>query len=156
MRSEDIQLQEAVKSRSEGRAAEAIRQGADVDASGEDGRTALMKAAELGDEGLARMLMRAGADPDAKDGNGMTAGHIAAVFGNMKCLRALIDGGWDWRSESKFGMTAEYLARGMGDRSWAVPCVRALESLRLASEERGRLDAGVEAVEAARTRKAKL
>lgn len=65
-------------------------EGADVNAPGTDGRTALIVAIERGDADLVQRLLTAGANVDAADHAGVTALMLAASKGATDLLSALI------------------------------------------------------------------
>ena len=65
-------------------AEEALRNGANVNAKDEDGRTALHLAAFNGHADIVEALLRHGADVNAKDKDGYTALHWAATLGHAE------------------------------------------------------------------------
>jgi ankyrin repeat protein len=90
---EDVQL-----------AAEAIRQGADVNALWED-QTLLSAAVQIGDPELVRLLLAAGADPNRKHPDGTTA---LTWCGNAEITALLLDAGASARHE--LGERMEYFS----------------------------------------------
>ena len=68
-----------------------LRQGADANASGADGTTALAWAAIRGNAAIADLLLEAGADPDRSNPLGVRALSMAAENGAMDVVRLLLD-----------------------------------------------------------------
>ncbi|OYX34305.1 MAG: hypothetical protein B7Y99_05885 [Caulobacterales bacterium 32-69-10] len=66
-----------------------LAQGAPVDASEEDGQTALMAAVQANQPAAVALLLRRGADPDLKDRAGRSARDMAAAAGDPELNRAL-------------------------------------------------------------------
>jgi ankyrin repeat protein len=88
--------------------AEAIRSllalGADVNARGKNGWTALMTAASQGDRDVVELLLANGAAPDLTEGQeGRTALTIAAIKGYAGAVEALLKGGADPNAKDKSG-----------------------------------------------------
>lgn len=67
----------------------ALAQGADVNTTDAQRRTALMLAAQRGDAALVRLLLDAGADPQRTDANGQRAADIAQQAGHDQLLPLL-------------------------------------------------------------------
>ena len=90
-----------------------IDKGADVNAKGNDGTTALMNAANNErDNSLDTVLtlIDKGADVNAKRNDGFTALMFASAKGNLDAVQALIDKGADLNAKTKKGATALKLA----------------------------------------------
>jgi len=88
-------LQDALAEEDAEFVAEAIRQGADVNALWED-QTFLSAAVQIGDLELVRLLLSAGADPNGKNPDGTTA---LTWCGNAALTAALLDAGASSRRE---------------------------------------------------------
>lgn len=88
-------LQDAIDDEDVQLAAEAIRQGADVNALWED-QTLLSAAVQIGDAELVRLLLSAGADPNRKHPDGTTA---LTWCGNAEITALLLDAGASARHE---------------------------------------------------------
>lgn len=88
-----------------------IDEGADVDATDPDGRSALHLAVLGGNEEIAGMLLAAGARVDLADENGWTPLHHAAFWGLADLAELLIDAGADPTLENDAGETPADLAR---------------------------------------------
>ena len=86
----------------------ALKAGADVNASDEDGWTALMCAASNnGNPDVVRALIAAGADVNARDEDGLTALMYAAAYNaNPSVLNVLIDAGADESAKNCYGSRA--------------------------------------------------
>lgn len=87
-----------------------LDRGADVDAPGERGETALSLAAERGGEPVAEVLLDRGADVAASDGNGWTALMHAVESRNEAVLRRLLGRGADPNAGAADGTTPLILA----------------------------------------------
>jgi ankyrin repeat protein len=73
------------------RAAHALAaRGAEVDARGPDGQTALMMAAQFGSVGMMRLLLAHGADPAARLGDGRGAMSLACQNGQSRAVMLLL------------------------------------------------------------------
>jgi uncharacterized protein len=83
-----------------------IKAGIDINAKEEDGRTALLIAAEKGDVGMAALLADNGADVNARDVDGYTALMYAAYKGNLDLADFLLKHGADVHAKDKDGWTA--------------------------------------------------
>lgn len=68
-----------------------LEHGAEVDVASFDGKTAFLRAAEVGNEGFARLLLEKGADPNAVDKFGNTALLLAAQGGYQDLVTFLSD-----------------------------------------------------------------
>ncbi|TSD62819.1 ankyrin repeat domain-containing protein [Aeromicrobium piscarium] len=83
--------------------ARALRAGADIDARGEDGRTALLHAS-IGDHvAAARVLVALGADPDVLDDRHDTAWLLTGVTGSVAMLETLLPAEPDLTIVNRFG-----------------------------------------------------
>ena len=80
--------------------------GADVNATGDDGETALMAAATRGHSEAAQTLLDAGADVNASADNGETALMYAALRGHPDTVQALLDAGANVDARDINGETA--------------------------------------------------
>ena len=83
-----------------------IKAGIDINAKEEDGRTALLIAAEKGDAGIAALLADNGAEVNARDVDGYTALMYAAYKGNRELADFLLKHGADVHAKDKDGWTA--------------------------------------------------
>src|SRR5260370_871056 len=83
-----------------------LREGADVNAKGSYGSTALIGAAARGHTNTLRTLLEKGADVNAKDNNGRTALTEAAFEGHTDTVRALLEQGADVNVRDTDGDTA--------------------------------------------------
>jgi len=72
-----------------------LQAGTDVDGALDDGRTALMTAAQMGHEAVASMLLKAGAKVRKKQLDGCTALSIAAERGHVTLMAVLLLAGAD-------------------------------------------------------------
>ncbi|MFP5286554.1 MAG: ankyrin repeat domain-containing protein, partial [Thermoanaerobaculia bacterium] len=88
-------LQDALDEEDAERVAEAIRQGADVNARWED-QTLVSAAVQIGDLELIRLLLSAGADPNRKNDDGCTA---LTWCGTAEMIALLLDAGASARYE---------------------------------------------------------
>jgi ankyrin repeat protein len=84
----------------------ALEDGADVDARGADGATALIWAAHQGDRELVAALLARDANPELSNDYGVTALSAAAVEANAAIIGALLDAGADVDSPNAEGQTA--------------------------------------------------
>ncbi len=83
--------------------ARALRAGADIEARGEDGRTALLHAS-IGDHvAAARVLVARGADPDGLDDRHDTAWLVTGVTGSVEMLETLLPAEPDLTIVNRFG-----------------------------------------------------
>lgn len=104
-------LQDALGDEDAGLAAEAIRQGADVNALWED-QTLLSAAVQIGDAELVRLLLAAGADPNRSHPDGTTA---LTWCGNAEIMALLVDAGASARHELSQRMDFFSLQRAAED-----------------------------------------
>ena len=74
---------------------EALGNNADVNATDEDGRSALHMAAANGHTGIMQTLLDAGANTEQRNATGNTALHWACVGGSVVAVQLLLDGGAD-------------------------------------------------------------
>ncbi|MBO9625073.1 MAG: ankyrin repeat domain-containing protein [Microbacterium sp.] len=84
----------------------AIDAGADIEARGTGGMTALVAATKQNDVDTARLLIEAGADVNAKDDIQDSAYLYAGARGHDEILRLTLDNGADLKSTNRFGGTA--------------------------------------------------
>ncbi len=87
-----------------------IATGADVDAKGNDGWTALHYTGFHGQVEGARLLLEKGADINAKDNDGWTALHFAAYNNRIEAAQLLLEKGADINAKTDDGLTALDLA----------------------------------------------
>jgi ankyrin repeat protein len=90
-------------------------QGADPNAAGADGSTALHWAVELDETELAHALLAAGARPAPANRLGIAPLHLAATNGNAGLVRRLIAAGADANAATPGGETALMMAARTGD-----------------------------------------
>ncbi|XP_046983444.1 poly [ADP-ribose] polymerase tankyrase-1-like isoform X1 [Schistocerca americana] len=107
----DRRLVQAAEEGAVGELRALIAAGADVEARGGLGRTALHWAAGRGDVEAARLLVGAGAAVDARDDDGWTPLHVAAYNGRAEVAAALLVAGADRGATTRGGQTALDLAR---------------------------------------------
>ncbi|HEY3519129.1 MAG TPA: ankyrin repeat domain-containing protein [Gammaproteobacteria bacterium] len=84
----------------------ALGDGADVDARGPDGATALLWAAHKGDRELVKALLERDANPDAANDYGVTPLAAAAVEADAEIIGALLEVGADVEAANPEGQTA--------------------------------------------------
>ncbi|CAI8047545.1 Ankyrin-1 [Geodia barretti] len=94
--------------------ADLLEAGADVDAAGSDGTTALHWAVQRDDRPLARRLIAAGARVEAANRYGVTPLALAAANGSAPLAAALLDAGADPEAASPGGDTPLMLAARTG------------------------------------------
>lgn len=87
-----------------------IHSGISVDATNEDGETALMQAADKGDITTVQRLLKNGAQVNKQDEDGKTALMFAAHEGHTAVVNALISAGADINARDKDGDTALMMA----------------------------------------------
>ena len=102
-----------------------LKAGAAVDATEEDGWTALMFAAQGGHDSCALELLKAGAAVDATDEDGYTALMFAAQNGHDPCARALLKARADIDHQTPKRVTALNMACENGHEECAVLLLRA-------------------------------
>lgn len=91
--------------------------GADVDAKGYGGMTALLWAAIYGNSEMARVLLEAGVDVEAKSEEGQTPLHRAVAKGDEGTVWEILNAGADVASKDSEGATPlHYAARQGGER----------------------------------------
>jgi ankyrin repeat protein len=98
--------------------------GARLDATDDEGVTALMVASCNDNAPLARLLLGQGANCQAMDGRGLSALHIAAWFGSIACMRELLNVGAQIECRARDGSTPLMWAAAQGQRA----CVELLLS----------------------------
>ena len=98
--------------------------GACVDATDDEGVTALMVASCNDNAPLARLLLGQGANWRAMDDRGLSALHIAAWFGAIACMRELLNVGAQVECRARDGATPLMWAAAHGQRA----CVELLLS----------------------------
>jgi ankyrin repeat protein len=91
-----------------------VEAGADVNARGEGGVTALHLAAEAGHEDIVRFLVDHGADLHAETAGGWTALHAAAASGSTDVVLALLNAGADPNARDARGQTPLHMAAYWG------------------------------------------
>lgn len=84
----------------------ALEAGAEIDARGAGGMTALVAATKRNDVAIARLLIEAGADVNAKDDIQDSAYLYAGARGHDEILRLALENGADLTSTNRFGGTA--------------------------------------------------
>lgn len=83
-----------------------IASGTSVDATDEDGETALMRASDEGLSGAVQLLIKHGADVNRKDEDGRTPLMFAADEGHTEVVKELISAGADVNARDEDGETA--------------------------------------------------
>ncbi|TMW64911.1 hypothetical protein Poli38472_009078 [Pythium oligandrum] len=109
-----------------------LDQGADIDAPGRDGTTALCAAALWGNDAMVSFLLNKGADPNARnEGTGWTALHAAAFQEHGKVVRYLLERGADPKARDSEGRTPVDYA-SISEAIWpffaARGCVKSVKS----------------------------
>lgn len=92
-----------------------LRQGADVNARGEEGWTPLHITAADGDWKIACLLLSRGADPNARAHDGRAPLHWAVMGSHYEVVQVLLAAGADVNARSDDGMTAIQWPRTWGD-----------------------------------------
>ena len=110
----DSALVEAARQGAVETVATLLEAGADVDAAGPDGTTALHWAVQRDDRPLARRLLAAGAGADAANRYGVTPLALAAANGSAPLVGALLDAGADPEAPSPGGDTPLMMAARTG------------------------------------------
>jgi ankyrin repeat protein len=93
---------------------EILENGADPDARGDYGITALMVSINKYNDAAAEYLIKKGADVNASDIAGVTPLHLASRNGNMAMIKLLIENGADIKAKDKHGYNALYKAKLAG------------------------------------------
>jgi len=112
---QDRQLIDAIKSRDLPRAEALLDAGANVNASGRGGNTALMWATIRGNEEIVRMLLDRGANVNASNSYGNTALVWASAGRPIKIVRMLLDAGANVNASNSTGHTALIWASRSGN-----------------------------------------
>lgn len=116
----NTELIDAVTAGNMAQVAALLKSGADVNASNEEGTTALMQAAALGKLDLVELLLRSGASVDATDARGWTA-LMKSLFnyemnrGFPEVAQALIEAGANIEHQIAYGTRPLMLAAGYGE-----------------------------------------
>ena len=92
-----------------------VGKGADVNAPGADGTTALHWAAQRGSEEMVTQLLRAGAKPSAANRYGVVPLQVAATVGNPHVVQSLLAAGADPNASNADGETVLMIAARTGD-----------------------------------------
>ncbi len=100
------ELVEAVRSGDAAAVRALVSSGADPDARGRDGKTALMLAAEKGQAGAIQALLESGANPDVQTLRGNTALGLAARNHHREAVRLLLRAGASPKLKDTHGVTA--------------------------------------------------
>ncbi len=114
------QLIDAIKAGNAAKVTSLLAGGANANAAGEGGVTALMLAASLGHLVMVKALIKAGADVKAQDERGYTA-LVSACFnpdldrGFPEVVQELINGGADIETQIFYGIRPLMLAAGAGE-----------------------------------------
>lgn len=106
----------------------------DVEQRDAEGRSALMRAAEVDHGDVAEALLAAGADPSASDGEGRTALHHAAAHGALRVLRRLLVWKADPEQTDRQGRSA--LHHAVSGHDARVECVDLLLALGARADRR--------------------
>lgn len=83
-----------------------LSRGININATDDDGETALMEAADSRNASAVRVLINNGANVNAADEDGETALMIAADEGNVEAVRLLIEAGANLNARDEDGETA--------------------------------------------------
>jgi ankyrin repeat protein len=92
-----------------------LDQGANIDAKGSGGATALMMACWWGHLDVVRLLLDRGANVNAKGPDGYTALMEAARYGRFEITEMLLEKGADVNAKTVTGKTAHSLAKEKGN-----------------------------------------
>lgn len=95
-----------------------LNRGVNINATDEDGETALMEAADSRNAETVRVLIANGANVNAADEDGETALMIAADEGNAEVVRLLIEAGANVNARDEDGETA--LDKAIDERNHQV------------------------------------
>ncbi|RYF51656.1 MAG: hypothetical protein EOO38_02670, partial [Cytophagaceae bacterium] len=104
------------------RAVSLLSQGADIEATYDDGSTALHVACSMGYHALVNALLEAGADREAKDEALRTPLHAACAEGHALCVEALLQHRVNIEAKTFRGFTPLFIACAYGHEE----CVNAL------------------------------
>ena len=88
-----------------------VAHGADPNAKGFSGETALTIAAEHGHVEIVKILLDRGADMNAKTNHGDTALHYGSEYGHRDVVKVLLDAGVDMNRKDQDGETALAIAK---------------------------------------------
>ena len=88
-----------------------VAHGADPNAKGFSGETALTIAAEHGHVEIVKILLDRGADMNAKTNHGYTALHYGSEYGHRDVVKVLLDAGVDMNQKDQDGETALAIAK---------------------------------------------
>jgi hypothetical protein len=91
-----------------------VENGAIIDLTNKNGKTALHLAVENGHKESISVLLKAGANINLANKYGQTALHWAAIAGNEKSLKLLLESGATIDMLNKYGQTALHLAAEKG------------------------------------------
>jgi len=91
-----------------------IENGADVNASFDDGSTSLHAAARKGHDGVVKVLLEKGAKVNVKDLGGATPLYTAAAGGHHKAARLLLENGAIVNERDSHGLTPLHMAARFG------------------------------------------
>ncbi|MBE33769.1 hypothetical protein CL647_06800, partial [bacterium] len=104
------QLLEAAESGDISEVKNLLDRGADVDAKGRYGWTALYLATKYNHVKTVQLLLNSEADVNARNNNGSTALHRAVYENNVKIVQLLLDNRADVNARNKYGSTALFRA----------------------------------------------
>ncbi len=107
----------------------------DVNARDNEGRTALMKAAELGEVESINKLVKRGADVNARDNYGFTALTYAAFEGQVEAIEVLVRCGADVNAKANNGIMALMVAAAVGQAKSIEALVRCGADVNAKNEE---------------------
>ena len=110
----DKELLEAVKNNKLDEVKKALDAGANVNAKGDDGNTALIFAGYNGHTESVKLLLNRGADVNAKNNTGYTALIWASEKGHKYIVEKLLEEGADVNAKANIGWTALSLAKDRG------------------------------------------
>ena len=97
-----------------------ISSGTSVDATDEEGETALMRASDEGLSGAVQLLIKHGADVNRRDEDGKTPLMFAADEGHTEVVKALIAAGADINAKDEDGESALKMAEDEGHTDTAA------------------------------------
>ena len=107
----------------------------DVNAAGDDGRTALLVATEQGDRDLVQRLLQAGANVDAADNTGMTPLMAAAAKGPTDVVRAFAERSTRIDAQDTAGRSAAHHAIAAGQFEAAEILVPLMPTMQVAGAD---------------------